>query len=304
MGYGAHVLPVALDPITSQRSTLGVYRFGRSDLTTRLTAIDFWRATFTPDGPGTVHIWWHRDRVDAQAWGAGAEWLLHQVPAMLGADDPGFVCPDHAHPAILRAHRNHPGLRIGASGTLYHELLPIILGQRVTAVEAVHQWRRLTARLGTVAPGPDPSLRLPPAPAALLAHPAWWYHPFGVEAKRANALRTVAAHATRIAEWAALAPAEAAAKLALLRGIGEWTIGSALGPSHGDADAVPVGDYHVPNMVSWALAGEARGNDARMLALLAPYVGQRGRVITLLGHDGNAAPKFGPRQRIQPMYRR
>lgn len=299
-----HVLPATVEPVTDPRATLGVYRYGCGDLTTRLGPADFWRATFTPEGPGTIHIWWRRGDVDAEAWGAGSGWLLAQVPALLGTQDPGFTVPDDAHPAVRRAHRNHPGLRIGASGTLYHELLPIILGQRVTGVEAVHQWRRLTARLGAVAPGPDPSLRLPPAPAALLAHPAWWYHPFGIEAKRANALRTVAAHAARIDEWASLPPLEAAAKLTLLRGIGAWTIGSALGPSHGDPDAVPVGDYHVPNMVAWALAGEARGTDARMLSLLAPYAGQRGRVITLLGNDGHAAPKFGPRQRIQPMYRR
>jgi hypothetical protein len=43
---------------------------------------------------------------------------------------------------------------------------------------------------------------------------------------------------------------------------------------------------------------------AQMLQLLEPYAGQRGRVIRLLGLDGNAAPKFGPRQRIQPMHRR
>jgi len=182
-------------------------------------------------------------------------------------------------------------------------LLPIILAQRVTAGEAIRSWQRLAARLGTQAPGPNPTLRLPPSPSSLLGKPAWWFHPFGVEAKRAEALRTVARHATRIGEWSRLSPAEASTKLGLLRGIGVWTIGSALGPALGDPDAVPVGDYHIPNMVAWALAREPRGTDTRMLGLLAPYAGQRGRVISLLGRDGHAAPKFGPRQRIQPMYR-
>ena len=77
----------------------------------------------------------------------------------------------------------------------------------------------------------------------------------------------------------------------------------ALGPALGDPDAVPVGDYHIPNTVSWALAGEPRGTDARRLELLEPTRGQRGRVIRLLGLDGHAAPAFGPRQRIQPMYK-
>ena len=310
---------MGLEPNTNIAGTLGAFRYGRFDPTTRLTGTDFWRATFTPDGPATVHIWWTRSRpaedpvgegvgettyqVDAESWGAGARWMLDQVPRMIGTDDFGFICPDDAHPAVAAAHRNHRTFRIGASGTLYHELLPIILAQRVTSGEAIRQWQRLAARLGAPAPGPDPTLRLPPSPASLLGRPAWWFHPFGVEAKRAEAMRTVARYSARIGEWSRLSPAEAAAKLGLLRGIGAWTIGSALGPALGDPDAVPVGDFHVPNMVSWALAREPRGTDARMLELLAPYTGQRGRVISLLGRDGNAAPKFGPRQRIQPMYR-
>ena len=41
----------------------------------------------------------------------------------------------------------------------------------------------------------------------------------------------------------------------------------------GDPDAVSVGDYHIPNMVAWALAGDARGTDEHMLELLAPFAG-------------------------------
>ncbi len=297
------MLSVLIDPAIDIRSTLSVYRFGKGDLTTRLAAHDFVRATFTPDGVGTVHIRWSDVHLNAEAWGPGAAWLLERVHQMTGALDGGFECPDDAHPNVRRAQRNHPGIRIGSSGTLYHELLPVILGQRVTAGEAIRQWWRLCADLGEAAPGPDPSLRLPPHPERLLAKPAWWYHPYGIEAKRAEALRTVARYAARIGGWSSLSPFEASAKLALLRGIGPWTIGSAVGPALGDPDAVPVGDYHVPNMVAWALAGEPRGTDARMLDLLSPYDGQRGRVIRLLGMDGHAAPAFGPRQRIQPMYR-
>ena len=67
-------------------------------------------------------------------------------------------------------------------------------------------------------------------------------------------------------------------KLALLPGVGPWTVGSVLGPALGDPDAVPVGDFHFPNIVAWNLAGEARGDDQRMLELLEPFRGQRGRV--------------------------
>ena len=303
MSIGRSVLPETPTRANDIRATLGIYRYGARDATTRLSDRDFWRSTYTPAGPATVHIWWSSTSTDAEAWGDGADWILGRVPQLIGTDDCGFACPSDAHPKVAAAHRNHPGFRLGASGTLYHELLPIILAQRVTGGEAVRQWHRLTIALGERGPGPDPTLRLPPSPKSLLGRTAWWFHPFGIEAKRAEALRTVARHAERISEWSSLDSGSAAVKLGLLSGIGVWTIGSALGPAFGDPDAVAVGDYHLKNLVAWSLAGEPRGTDARMLELLHPYMGQRGRVVSLLGRDGNAAPAFGPRQRNQPMFR-
>jgi len=70
----------------------------------------------------------------------------------------------------------------------------------------------------------------------------------------------------------------------------------------GDLDAVSVGDFHHKNLVSWALAGEPRGTDARMLELLAPYAGRRALVIRLLELSGLRPPRYGPRmapRRIQ-----
>jgi 3-methyladenine DNA glycosylase/8-oxoguanine DNA glycosylase len=71
----------------------------------------------------------------------------------------------------------------------------------------------------------------------------------------------------------------------------------------GDPDAVPVGDYHLPSMVAWSLAGEPRADDARMLELLEPYRGHRGRVIRLLVAGGSAAPRRGPRMPFRHMER-
>jgi hypothetical protein len=59
-----------------------------------------------------------------------------------------------------------------------------------------------------------------------------------------------------------------------------------------------VGDFHLAHMVTFAFTGEPRGTDDRMLELLAPYAGHRGRVIRLLSAAGIAAPRFGPRIRI------
>ena len=68
-----------------------------------------------------------------------------------------------------------------------------------------------------------------------------------------------------------------------------------MGIAWGDHDAVPVGDYNLPNLVSWALAGEPRSDDDRMLELLEPYRGHRRRVLVLLKGSPIKEPRYGPR---------
>ena len=116
-----------------------------------------------------------------------------------------------------------------------------------------------------------------------------------VERRRADTVRLVAKHARRLEETTEMPPAAATRRLRALPGVGRWTAAEVSLVALGDADAVSVGDYHLPHHVAWALAGEARGDDARMLELLEPYRGHRGRVIRLLvaGHPG--PPRFGPR---------
>jgi len=67
----------------------------------------------------------------------------------------------------------------------------------------------------------------------------------------------------------------------------------------GDADAVPVGDYHLPHMVGYFFDGTARSTDERMLQLLEPYRGHRARVIRLLIMAGASAPRFGPKVELR-----
>ena len=93
----------------------------------------------------------------------------------------------------------------------------------------------------------------------------------------------------------ALEPDAARARLRSIPGIGAWTAAETARSAFGDPDAVSVGDYHLPNLVCWALAGEPRGTDERMLELLEPWRGQRARVVRLLESAGIAPPKYGPR---------
>jgi len=292
-------------------ATLRWFRHGSGDPTTWLDIVGrgpsssgrFVRATHTPDGPGTLAIDWTGDHLTITGFGPGGPWLERQAPRMLGAADAGARCLEHdSHPKVAAAATAHRHLRLGASGDLFHELLPTIIEQRITIVEAHRQWRRLCFELSEPAPGPFTGLALPPHPDALEHQPSWWFHPLGIERKRAEPLIAVARHASKFWRWALDGPAEVAAKLRLIPGVGKWTIGSVLGPALGDADAVAVGDYHLKNMVAFNLANEPRATDERMLQLLEPYAGQRGRVVRMVALHGSGAPRFGPKQRILPMH--
>lgn len=296
--------------VRSLRQTLAPYRAGGLDPTTRLTDRSFLHATHTPHGPATLRLRWARDPAPvadcgllADAWGPGREWLLGSVDPMTGrGDDPSQAVArfGDAPPVVARALRDTRTVHIGASRNLYHALLPTIVEQRITGHEARRQWRRLCRALGAPAPGPIAvvgDLLLPPAPDALRGRPAWWFHPLGIEAKRARALTEVARHHEKLWTWADTDPTTAGSMLRMIPGVGPWTVGSVLGPALGDPDAVPVGDFHLPHIVAWNLAGEARATDDRMLELLAPYQGQRGRLLGALVRTGQGAPAFGPRRR-------
>jgi 3-methyladenine DNA glycosylase/8-oxoguanine DNA glycosylase len=262
----------------------------------RMTASRGQWAGHTPAGPAVVDIRIKSTALEARATGPGAIWLLGRVPDLIGlADEPAGFSPP---PGIVRElHRRTPGLRIGRTGLVLEALIPAVLGQRVTSKAAVRSYRTLAKRHGVTIPGTD--IRLAP-PAQLLADlPLWEYHAAGVEKQRAVIIIEAARRAKRLEEAIAMERTAAYRRLTALRGIGPWTAGHVMGIAWGDADAVPVGDYHLPNTVAWALAGEDRADDARMLELLEPYRGHRRRVVLLLKGAGVKAPQYGPRVAVQ-----
>ena len=91
---------------------------------------------------------------------------------------------------------------------------------------------------------------------------------------------------------------DAYARLRAMPGVGPWTAAEVALRALGDRDAVSVGDYHLPSLVAFALAGERRATDERMLELLEPFRGHRGRVIRLLEESGIRPEAHGPR--MQP----
>jgi 3-methyladenine DNA glycosylase/8-oxoguanine DNA glycosylase len=223
--------------------------------------------------------------------------MIEHTPALLGFDDqPEAFQP--AHRLLADLHRHHPGLRLGRTGLVFEALLPTILEQKVPSVEAYASYAQLVRAFGESAPG-DTGLRLAPTPDRLLTTPYWAVHRFGLERRRFAVIQTAAAHARRLEATAQMDPAEARRLLTTLPGIGPWSAAEVSVVAYGDRDAVSIGDYHLPHQVAWALAGEVRGSETRMLKLLEPYRGHRARVIRLLSLGGIQAPRFGPRMRLR-----
>lgn len=249
----------------------------------------------TPEGPVAVtYRPLDEARVEAQAWGPGAARALDAAPAHLGADDrpEAFVTDDRRVGALARRLR---GLRFGRSGRVLERLVPAILGQKVTGKGAARSFADLVHRHGERAPGPTEGLWLPPAPEVLASMSYADFHPLGVERRRAETILRVARRAASLERLAADGPDALEARLLAFRGVGPWTAALVRTAVFGDPDAVIVGDYNLPHLVAHALAGEARADDARMLALLEPFRPHRGRVVALLAASGTGAPRFGPR---------
>jgi 3-methyladenine DNA glycosylase/8-oxoguanine DNA glycosylase len=274
---------------------------GRGDPTMKAGPGVVARASRTPEGPATVRFAEAENGIRVEAWGPGSSWLLERAPAWCGAldDDADFNPPRGLVRELWRRHR---GLRVPTTGLLTERLIPVILEQKVTGQEARRAFRTLTRSLGEPAPGPL-GLTLPPDPERIAALPYYAFHPFGVARRRAELLRAVCSRAAWMDEAQALPLEDARARLLSIDGIGPWTVAEISRVALGDADAVSVGDYHVPNTIAWALAREPRGTDERMLELLEPYRPHRGRTQLLIEAANIRAPAFGPRMQVRAIER-
>ncbi|MFF0518757.1 DNA-3-methyladenine glycosylase family protein [Actinomadura nitritigenes] len=271
-------------------ATLGPHRRGHHDPAFRVERDGtVWRASYTPEGPGTLRVRRSGAAVEGRAWGPGAGWLLDGLPDLLGASDEPDGFEAH-HEIVRRQALLRPGLRIGRTNRVFEALVPAVMEQKVLAQEAWRAWGYLLRRFGEPAPGAPAALRLrvPPPPAVWVRIPSWEWHRSGLEAVRARTIIGAARVAARLEDD----PAEA--RLRTLPGVGVWTAAEVRQRAAGDPDAVSVGDYNLPGLVGWALAGRKVDDDG-MLELLAPYAGHRHRVTRLLESSGARPPRRGPR---------
>jgi 3-methyladenine DNA glycosylase/8-oxoguanine DNA glycosylase len=232
-------------------------------------------------------------------YGPGATWLSSTVDDLFGNhDEPPSIAP--AHDVVHLLQKQFGALRLGRSHTPFHEILPAILGQRVTTQEAAQQWSRIVRNHGEKAPGPHPTLLLPPSPEVLAKIPYTTFHTYGIDRRRADTLR----HAGRLGHYLVrdwdrtVDPSQHTEALMHLPGVGPWTAAVAGALAFGDPDAIAVGDFHLKNTIAWALHKKPRGTDDEMLASLSPYVGQRQRIVRWIQMAGISAPARGPRRPI------
>lgn len=281
----------------SLRSTFGPNLRGTGDPTCRVTAAGIWRVRRTPLGTATLLLRQEGDGVHAHAWGAGAEWAIGQVPALLGADDDWTGLDLGAQPALAEVRRQNPGVWLGSSGLVFEALVPAVLEQKVTTVEAHRAWYGLIRLFGEAAPGPVPAgMMVAPDPEGWRMIPSWEWHRAGVGPQRSRTVVTAATVASALEK--SVDAVTLAKRLMSVAGIGRWTAAEITQRTHGDPDAVSVGDYHLAAHVGWALTG-APVDDEAMLELLAPYEGHRQRVVRLIQMSGFRKPRRGPRITIQ-----
>jgi 3-methyladenine DNA glycosylase/8-oxoguanine DNA glycosylase len=259
-----------------------------------------WRTSLLPTGPVTARI--SRTAPDAAqcvAWGSGAPEFIEMLPAMLGAEDDAsdFVPRD---PTVAAAHRRVPHLRLGRTGLVLEALIPAIIEQRVPGADAFRSWRLLVSKYGTPAPGPAPTgMRVAPSAEAWRHIPSWEFHRANVDPRRAQTVVSCARRGAALERLVSRPAAQAREALTSLPGVGEWTAAETAQRAFGDADAVSVGDYHIPKMIGWTLLGRPV-DDAVMLELLEPMRPHRHRVVRLLEASGLAyEPRRGARLPVQ-----
>jgi hypothetical protein len=279
-------------------ATMAPHRRGRGDPTCRTDTAGVWRTQRTPQGAATLLLRQGTDGVvDARAWGPGAAWSIDRVPALLGSGDDWDGLDLGSQPALAEVRRRAPGVWLGSSGLIFESLIPAIIEQKVTTVEAQRAWYRLIRQHGDPAPGPAPAgMLVSPGPERWRLIPSWDWHRAGVDPRRSRTAVTAAAVATSLDR--PVDAATAGRRLQSLAGIGRWTAAEVTQRSHGDPDAVSVGDYHLAAQVGWALTGTPVDDDG-MLELLAPFIGHRQRVVRLILGSGYRAPRRGPRMTIQ-----
>lgn len=295
------------------RLTLGTLGRGRFDPCHRRASDGaLWRTSRLDSGPVTYrleqlarsavghsavgHNAVGHSAIGASAWGPGAAELIESIPTLLGHDDdPDSFEP--RHDVLRQAHRRLAAMRIPRTGRVIESLIPAVLEQKVVGLDAFDSWGRLATKYGETPPGPAPrGMRVPPTAEVWRTVPSWEWHKAGVEHKRASTAVRCATHAETLEAAARTKPREELYRMLMsIPGVGRWTAAEVGHRALGDADAVPIGDYHLPEVIGYGLTGATLRED-EVEEFLEPWRPHRYRVFRLLElTPGSRAPRRAPR---------
>lgn len=212
-----------------------------------------------------------------------------EVRALLALDDNPDIALPPGDP-LLRLPLKVRKFRLGRVPWVYEATLQTVLHQRVSGSEAGHNWHKLCKRHGKEWDG----LYSAPSPRSVLQLSSAEFAACGIEGARMLGLRETA---FRLKSRASLHEnhTDIGSRILACRGIGVWTEQYVRGHFLGDSDAVPLGDYGLPHTVTYFFEGRRKGTDEEMLRLLAPYEGQRFRVLCWLEWSRARPPRRGPR---------
>ena len=277
-------------------ATLAPLRHGTGDPTIRIRGrLEVLRATLTPEGPTTEHLRQLGDEVEVEAWGPGAGWALEHAPDLVGEHDDATAFHP-VHPVLTDLARRLAGVRLCRSDAAFEALVPAVLEQKITGLEAVRVRRRMALALGEPAPGPAErlvGLRLPPSPERLASLAYYDLHSLGLERRRAEVIIRLRRERP---------PSNGSVRGNTRMPRRGWSGCPASGPGRrprwlalpGRSRRHQRRRLSPPEPGRFALAGEPRGDDARMLELLEPYRGQRGTRPASARAVGHRAPRYGP----------
>ena len=230
---------------------------------------------------------WHRVEHDGarvivtvkrEPGATSAPWTSTLPPA---DDVVAFDALAAAHPRLRALSARAPGLRLIRMPWLFDVAAGAVLQQRVRFFDAAREFARIAERLGR----DTPFGRAFPHAAGLLSASVADLQACGVDVKRARTLWALA-RTQRLHPFLynGMSGDLLRRRLEAVPGVGPWTTSMILGFGAGERDALLTGDLHLPRMVREMLDPDAVGpdDDARLLALLAPFAGHRFRVARLV----------------------
>ena len=282
---------VAVEPLNFRR-TFSLQNVGPFDPTASLSEFRLCKAFSSENGPCTVEIVPENGGASVRVWGSDCSEVLQLLQTGFARDD-GYSAFAPEHPLVSRMHRRLTGLRLFPVPWLFDIACSMVLQQRVRFVDAAKSWRLIANKYGSKT---SDGLSAFPSAGVVASMESWQLEELGVDGKRTRTMIALAREFKRRPLRIDTPFAEARCMLQRIPGIGPWTAEYILGYGLADPNALPTGDLFLPHTVAHAFTGAMRGSDELMVEILEQFLGQRFRVVRLIGEAGISVPRnYSPR---------